>query len=127
NGGVFAGRDRGIRRLYVEQFGRQSGRPSSEPVHACVVDSAHEASVEVSLDRQSATARFPCLTQVECALEGGSPLVEIARMQGPGMIQWWEHGLDENSYAKRGGEWKIFELRYSARGRAEAARPPILV
>jgi hypothetical protein len=126
NGDVFAGKERGIRRLYVEQLGSRVQAPKPEPVHACLVDSAHEAHVEVSPDRQSATARFPCLTQLERAIEGGSPLLEMARLQGQGVHQWWEHGLYENSYVKRGGAWKILELRYSARGRAELTRPPIL-
>jgi carotenoid cleavage dioxygenase len=111
NGAVFAGKERGIRHLYVEQFGRHVEGP--KPVHASLVDSAHEASVEVCGDRQSATARFPCRTRVECAIEGSSALLEMARQQGQGVRQWWEHGLYENSYVKRGGEWKILELRYS--------------
>jgi len=122
NGAVFAGKEAGIRRLYVEQFGQHIVEPKPEPAHACLVDSAHEASVEVCGDRQSATARFPCLTQVECAIEGGSPLLEMARQQGQGVRQWWEHGLYENAYAKRSGEWKILELRYSATGRADVTR-----
>ena len=126
NGEVFAGRARGIRSLYVEQFGRRGAAQRPEPVHACVVDSTHEPRIEVSADRQSATAQFPCITQVECAIEGGTPLVEMARQQGQGVLRWWEHGLYENAYVKRGGEWKILELRYSATGRADVTRPPIL-
>jgi SnoaL-like protein len=125
NGEVFAGKERGIRRLYVERFSRHGEEPKPEPVHACLVDSAHDASIEVSADRQSATARFPCLTQVECAIERGSSLVEMARQQGQGVRQWWEHGLYESSYVKRGGEWQILELRYSANGRADLTRPAV--
>lgn len=127
NGDVFAGRERGIRRLYVEHFGRRVEGPRPEPVHACLIDSAHETRVEVSADRESATARFPGLTQVECAIEGSSPLVEMARLQGQGMVRWWEHGLYENSYVRRGGEWKILDLRYSAIARADvnALRSPV--
>lgn len=124
NGGVLAGEE--IRRLYVEQFGRRVEEPKPEPVHTCVIDSAHESSVEVAADRQSATARFPCLTQLECALEGSSPLVEMARQQGQGVRQWWEHGLYENSYVKRDGAWKILELRYSTSGRADVTKLPLV-
>ena len=126
NGEVFAGRARGIRSLYVGQFGRGGEAQRPEPVHACLVDSTHEARIEVSADRQSATARFPCLTQVECAIEGSTPLLEMARQQGQGVLQWWEHGLYENAYVKHGREWKILELRYSAAGRADVTRPPEL-
>jgi len=125
DGRVFAGR-RGIRSLYVERFGRQHQRPTLEPVHARLVDSAQQASVEVAPDRQSAKGRFPCVTQVECAIDCRSPLVEMARQQGQGVRQWWEHGLYENSYAKRGGAWKILELRYGATALADVPRPPIL-
>lgn len=116
NGKVFAGKDHGIRRLYVEQFGQRFTDPTPEPVHACVADSSEPCRIEVAPDRQSATARFPCLTQVETALDGHSPLVEMARQQGQGVVHSWEHGVYENTYVKRGAEWKILQLRYSAMG-----------
>jgi carotenoid cleavage dioxygenase len=121
NGGVLTGNE--IRRLYVDQFGGHGEQ--SEPVHACLIDSAHESSIEVAPDRRSATARFPCLTQLEHALEGSSPLVEMARQQGQGVRQWWEHGLYENSYVKRGGAWQLLELRYRTIGRADVTKLPI--
>ncbi len=120
NGNVFVGQARGVRQLYVEQFGRRFTDAHPEPAQACVVDSDEPCSIDVSADRQSATARFPCRVQIETALDGPSSLVEMARQQGQGLMHSWEHGQYENSYVKCGADWKIRELRYRAVGRAQS-------
>jgi hypothetical protein len=122
NGAVFAGRERGIRRLYVERFGGHSSAPRPAPIHACVADSAQPCAIDVAADRQSATAHFPCVTRVETALACPSSVVEMARQQGQGVAQQWEHGVYENRYVKEGGAWRIAQLRYRSNGRAHAPR-----
>jgi hypothetical protein len=122
NGAVFSGRERGVRHLYVERFGGHFAAQESQPVHACVTGAAQECTIDVASDGQSATASFPCVTRVETALTCSSSLVEMARQQGQGIAQEWEHGLYENRYVKEGTIWRIAQLRYRSNGRASAPR-----
>jgi SnoaL-like domain len=121
NGGIFAGKRRGVRRLYVEHFGARASEPALTltPVHRLLLDvpDAREI-IEVSADRRAATARFGCLMQVEAALDlrgaRACSLAEMARQQGQGMVCWWEGGEFENTYLREAGVWKIQRLVYSA-------------
>jgi SnoaL-like domain len=115
DGGVFVGRDRGIRRLYVGRFGESRPEKTDGPVHVRLLDLAgREDVVEVAPDRQSATARFHCLAQAQVAVDSTLPIVEMARLQGQGVRQWWERGVFANAYVKEGDVWKIKQLRYRA-------------
>ncbi len=125
NGGIFSGKNKGIHRLYCEHFrsgftGRriepprdfQSG-PGFEPVPAGLQDI-----VEVAPDRKSAKARFSYSMQVGAPIISDSPLVEMARLQGQGIIKWWEGGIHEVSYVKDGDAWKIKRLEYRVMSKA---------
>jgi hypothetical protein len=110
NGGVFAGRDAGIRRLYVEHFSRRA-RP--EPVHVLVLDDPHtEGPIAVAHDGASACARFYCFTQMQSSIESSLTLVQMARQQGHPVHEWWEAGCFENAYVQSAEGWRISELRY---------------
>ncbi len=86
-----------------------------------ILDSTREQHViEVAADRHTATARFSCLMKVEATLASSSPLVEMARQQGQGVMQWWEAGRYENSYVRSRDGWKIQQLHYRTLGRAAA-------
>ena len=123
NGGIFVGKEHGVRRLYAEHFGRRFTERKDEPVHRFLLDQTQQQdTVAVAPDRQSAKARFHCLMQAEAAIASNSPLVEMARQQGQGIMQWWESGVYENSYVKDGDVWKIKQLRYRTLRRAD---PPL--
>ena len=77
-------------------------------------DPAQHDVVEIAADGRSATARFHCLMQSETALEARASIVEMARQQGEGSLQWWEAGVFENAYVKDGGKWKVQQLAYRA-------------
>jgi hypothetical protein len=118
NGGVFTGK--GIRRLYCDYFAsRQAGKkigpaPGFEPDPARQLDV-----VEVAADRRTATFQIPYSMQVGEPMTGNTSLVEMARLQGEGIVKWWEGGTCEASYVKAGKGWKISRLEYRAVSKAD--------
>jgi hypothetical protein len=119
NGGLFAGKE-GIHRLYCDHFAlRLSGKriapaPGFEPDPAQQLDI-----VEVAADRRTATCQFPYSMQVGEPMTGNSSLVEMARLQGEGIMKWWEGGTCEAFYVKAGESWKIRRLEYRAASKAD--------
>jgi len=119
NGGLFAGQD-GIRRLYCNYF--RSGRTGRkiEPAPGFEPDPAQQLDiVEVAADRRTATGQFPYSMQVGEPMTANSSLVEMARLQGEGIVKWWEGGIYEASYVKVGESWKIKRLEYRAASKAD--------
>jgi hypothetical protein len=45
--------------------------------------------------------------------------VEMARLQGEGIVKWWEGGIYEASYVKVGDSWKIKRLEYRVTSKAD--------
>jgi hypothetical protein len=120
NGGVFAGRDRGISRLYCKHFSPGLSGKKIEPAPGYSQDSEQlQDVVEVAEDRMSAKASFPYSIQVGRPMSGNSPLVEMARLQGEGILKWWEAGIHEASYVKAGDSWKIKRLEYRVISKAD--------
>ena len=121
NGGLFTGKD-GIRRLYCGHFG--SGRTGSkiEPAPGFEVDPSQQLDiVEVAGDRKTATGQFPYSMQVGAPMTGDSSLVEMARLQGQGIVKWWEGGVYDASYVKEADTWKIARLDFRTTSRADYA------
>ncbi len=113
-GGVFVGKDRGVRRLFVEHFGRVK-EVLPEPVHTFLQRETHEHdAIEIAAGRLTATARFHVTVHAEAAIAPGCPLVDMALQQGGGVIKWVETGIFENVYAREGATWKIRQLAYRA-------------
>jgi len=76
--------------------------------------------VNVSSDRQSATAVFPYSIQVGTPIETESSLASMARLHGEGVRTWWEGGVYEVSYVKNAdGHWIIARLEYRTLSRAD--------
>jgi hypothetical protein len=119
NGGLFTGKA-GIQRLYCSHFASgRTGRkiepaPGFEPEPAQQLDI-----VEVAADRKTATGEFPYSMQVGAPMTGESSLVEMARLQGEGIVQWWESGTHAVSYVKKGNTWKIRKLEYRVTSKAD--------
>jgi hypothetical protein len=111
-GGLYHGKE-GIRRLYCNHFASGFTGKKIEPPPGFEPDPAkHLDIVEVAADRKNASGQFPYSIRVGTPMKGDSSLVEMARLQGEGVLQWWEGGIHEVSYVKEGDAWKIKRLEY---------------
>lgn len=103
--------------LRVAHFDRHLPEGALPPVHDYLVGhEQHLDTIEVAPDRRSATARFHCLTRMEAALNPTLPLIEMARQQGQGAIQWWESGVLETTYVSSASGWQIGRLEFRSQG-----------
>jgi len=119
NGGLFEGRD-GIHRLYCDHFASGRTGRKIEAAPGFEVDPEQQLEiVEVAGDRKTAIGKFPYSIQVGTPLIGDSSLVEMARLQGEGIMHWWESGIHEVSYVKKENEWKIARLEYRVASKAD--------
>ena len=105
-GGIFTGKDKGVRRLYMENF-RQGLTGRTEPP----VDM--KENINIASDRKSAQAEFSYSMRVGTPMDASLQLVQMARVQGGGIEYRRESGRCEVSFVKEGGAWKIFRLEYS--------------
>lgn len=120
NGGLFRGRDTGINRLYCNYFsigmtGKQTGYAPGFTPDA----DAQKETIEVSPDQKSAKARFTYSIQAGYPMDMDSSLVRMARLQGEGIIKYWEGGVCEMALVSDNGSWKIKRLEYKAISRAD--------
>lgn len=119
NGGLFSGKE-GIRRLYCDLFSSGSTGKKMEPAPGFEPSPAQQQdSVEVAADRKTARGHFPYSMQVGAPMTGDSSLVEMARLQGEGVVKWWEGGTCEVSYVKVDNTWKIRRLEYRVTSKAD--------
>jgi hypothetical protein len=110
NGGVFKGKN-SVARLYRDHF--STGLTGKKLGPAPGIEAAPEA-VSVAEDRKSAKAQFPYSIQVGAPMQSESSLVQMARLQGEGIVKWCESGIYELAYTKcrKDGSWKITKLEY---------------
>jgi hypothetical protein len=121
NGGVFKGKDRGIRRLYIEHFRHGLTGKKIETAPGFQLNTCQQQDVvEVATDRRSARARFTYSMQVGTPIISDSQLVKMARLHGEGIVKWWEGGIYEISYVKdvKYGDWKIKKLEHRVLSKA---------
>jgi hypothetical protein len=117
DGGIFAGKDEGIRRLYMENF-RQGLTGKKAEMSA---DMAAE-NIEAAADRKSAHAVFSYSMRVGKPMDASLQLVQMARLQGGGILHRRENGNCEVSFVKEGDAWKISRIEYRPAQSNEAAR-----
>jgi hypothetical protein len=119
NGGLFVGKE-GIRRLYCNHFAAGLTGKKIEPAPGFEPDPVRQLDiVEVAVDRRTATGKFPYSMQVGTPMTANSSLVEMARLQGEGIVKWWEGGICDASYSRAGESWKINRLEYRAASKAD--------
>lgn len=119
-GGIFAGKDKGVRRLYMENF-RQGLTGKKVETSEPSIDMTAE-SVEPSADRKSAKAVFPYSMRVGTPMDASLQLVQMARLHGGGILRRRESGHCEVSFVKNGESWKISRMEYRSEQSGETAR-----
>jgi hypothetical protein len=120
NGGIFQGKDKGVRRLYLDHFSQGLTGKKIDPAPEFKLDlEQQQESIKVAPDRNSAKARFHFSMQVGTPIISDSQLVQMARLQGQGILQWWEGGICEISYVKERDIWRIQRLDYRVTGQAK--------
>lgn len=121
NGGVFKGKNKGVHRLYNEFFKNGYTCKKMEPAPGFeLIDNQKQDRIEISRDHRTARAGFTYSIQIGTPMMPDSSLVKMARLQGEGIMKWWESGVYEFSCKKdmRNGSWKIKKLEYRIRARA---------
>jgi hypothetical protein len=124
NGGIFVGKDKGVHRLYIDNFRRDfAGNGKTQtPIHGFLLDHMQQHdSIDVAPDRRFARARFHCLMLSSVPVESSSSLMTMARLQGQGIAQWWEGGIFINFYEKKDDIWWIKKLKYRTIWQADYA------
>ncbi len=114
-GDIFKGRKEGIDQLYCNQFTSGSnGKKISSRQEIPPDMGEHTDTVEIMQDRKTARARFAYSIQVGEPIISNSSLVEMARLQGEGIVKWRESGTCNVSFTKnmKDSTWKIQRLEY---------------
>ncbi|MEJ2109627.1 MAG: nuclear transport factor 2 family protein [Acidobacteriota bacterium] len=77
--------------------------------------------ITVTPDRRNASASFTYSSQVGSPMVPVSTLVAMARLQGEGIVKWWEGGTYEINYVKDTVDsgWKIKRLEYRVVSKAD--------
>lgn len=117
NGGIFKGKS-GVDRLYRGHFA--AGRTGRKLGPAPGIEAAPEI-ITVSEDRTSAKVQLPYSIQIGAPMQPDSSLVQMARLQGEGIVKWCESGVYDISCAKcrKSGDWKIAKLEYRVFSRTD--------
>jgi carotenoid cleavage dioxygenase len=122
NGGIFQGKRKGVHRLYCEHFksGLTGKKIDPAPGFQSNVEQQQDT-LKVATDRKSAKAQFTYSMQVGVPMVSDSQLVKMARLQGQGIMKWWEGGVYEVSYVKdmKDGSWKIKRLEHRVSSQAD--------
>jgi hypothetical protein len=121
NGGFFKGRKNGVNRLYCNHFRSGSTGKKIDYIPGIMPDIGEQLDmVEVMPDRKSARARFTYSIQVGAPVASDSVLVDMARLQGGGIMKWWEGGTCDIFFVKKlkNGAWKIKRLEYLTMSKA---------
>ena len=115
NGGIFKGKKSGVHRLYHDHFSAGLTGKKMDPAPGFQLNAEQqEGFVEIASDRSSAKARFTYSIQVGAPMKSDLQLVKMARLQGEGIMKWWEGGIYEVAYVKntKDGNWKIKRLEH---------------
>ncbi|HTW38970.1 MAG TPA: nuclear transport factor 2 family protein [Steroidobacteraceae bacterium] len=105
-GGIFRGKSRGVKRLYIERFRTTFTHGRNAPAYGFMLEHLQlQDIIDVAADRKSARGRFRCFMQ---AGSHASKPDKVATLP----LQWWEAGVYENTYVCEGGVWKIQILNY---------------
>jgi hypothetical protein len=96
-------------------FANPSDAPIDPDIREIAPDGFGERdAIEIAEDRQTATARLHVTVRTETAIGPDCPLVDMARLQGGGVVSRLDSVVFENAYVRRDGVWRI--LRSTRKG-----------
>jgi len=121
NGGIFSGRETGVKRLYNVRF--RNGL-TGKKIDA-TLDNKEEYSINISKDHLSADASFPYAMQAGSPMVSDNVLVKMARLHGGGINKWHENGVCELFLTRKSKEdvWMIKRLEYHTESRSVPVLP----
>jgi hypothetical protein len=122
NGGVFKGKEGGVRRLYFAHFSPGLTGKRIDPAPGFLPNTEERQDmIKVATDRKSAKAQFSYSMQVGVPMVSDWQLMKMARLHGQGIKKWWEGGVYDVSYVKdmKDGTWKIERLEHRVLSKAD--------
>lgn len=121
NGGVFRGKDEGVKRLYNIRFRNSFTGKKIDTTPG----TKKGYSINISVDYLSAQARFPYSMQAGSPMISDNVLVKMARLHGGGINKWCETGVCELSLTRKSkvDAWMIKRLEYRTESGSATAPP----
>jgi hypothetical protein len=122
NGGVFKGKEGGVRRLYFGHFSPGLTGKRIDPAPGFLKNTEdRQDMIKVAADRKSAKAQFSYSMQVGVPMVSDWQLIKMIRLYGQGIRKWWEGGVYDVSYVKdmKDGTWKIERLEHRVLSKAD--------
>lgn len=122
NGGVFKGKEGGLRRLYLGRFSPGLTGKRIDPAPGFLKNTEdRQDMIKVVADRKSARAQFSYSMQVGVPMASDWQLFKMARLHGQGIKKWWEGGVYDVSYEKdmKDRAWKIERLEHRVLSKAD--------
>ena len=119
NGDIYKGKEKGITQLYNVHFNaNKTGKKLKSVVQ---VNEEQQDVINVSADGKTATAKFDYSIQVGEPMAEDSSLVQMARLQGEGIMKFREGGVYEIALEKNieDGIWKIKKLEHKVLARTQ--------
>jgi hypothetical protein len=120
-GGVFRGKDEGVKRLYNIRFRNSFTGKKIDTTPG----TKKGYSINISVDYLSAQARFPYSMQAGSPMISDNVLVKMARLHGGGINKWCETGVCELSLTRKSkvDAWMIKRLEYRTESGSATAPP----
>jgi hypothetical protein len=106
--------ERAIRALvqaYAQRVTAGVERAPAANVRALALDA--DISVSIAADG-TATARVTCTVDTATPIDGRETLIEMARLQGDGVIVGSARRLLNSSFVKRNGTWQLLKAEFQA-------------
>ena len=101
---VDAGTIRALLRRHVSSINTRAGTAPETQVRSVALDD--EATVDVATDG-TAAAQVLCTVETVTPIAGGGTLVEMARLQGDGVVKRSERRVLFGRFVKRSGVWEL--------------------
>jgi hypothetical protein len=86
--------------------GVATGKAAAPAANICTFTLDPDVSISVA-ENGTATASVPCVVETATPIDGNETLVEMARLQGDGLVRRVERRVLHGSFVKRDGGWHL--------------------